>query len=88
VEPEGAFYVFPDVSSHFGSMAGDRRITSSGDFAEFLLNEARVAVVPGSAFGDDRCLRISFASADERLVAAIGRMDAAIRSLSKGKNSN
>ena len=88
VEPEGAFYVFPDVSSHFGSMAGDRPINGSGDFAEFLLNEARVAVVPGSAFGDDRCLRISFASADERLVAAIGRTDAAIRSLNGGKNSN
>ncbi len=87
VEPEGAFYVFPDVSRHFGSMAGGRPIAGSDDFADFLLDQARVAVVPGSAFGDDRCVRISFASADERLSAAIGRMDEAIRSLGVGHDS-
>ena len=84
-EPEGAFYVFPDVSAHYGrrasSRAGARTIASSDDFSEFLLEEARVAVVPGSAFGDDRCVRISFACADERLAAALDRMASALRSL-------
>jgi aspartate aminotransferase len=79
VEPEGAFYVFPDVSSCFGGS-----VRGSDDLADFLLDEARVAVVPGSAFGDDRCVRISFASADERLTAALSRMDSALRSLRMG----
>jgi aspartate aminotransferase len=79
VEPEGAFYVFPDVSSYFGGA-----VRGSDDFADFLLDEARVAVVPGSAFGDDRCVRISFASADERLAAALARMDKALSSLRRG----
>ena len=83
VEPQGAFYVFPDVSSHFGSRGGGRSIAGSDDFAEFLLDEARVAVVPGSAFGDDRCVRISFAAADAKLESAILRMDRALRSLKK-----
>ena len=83
VEPHGAFYVFPDVSSHFGSRGGGRAIAGSDDFAEFLLDEARVAVVPGSAFGDDRCVRISFAASDAKLESALGRMDEALRSLEK-----
>jgi len=83
VEPQGAFYIFPDVSAHFGSRAGARSasIAGSDDFADFLLDEARVAVVPGSAFGDDSCVRISFASADERLAAALERMASALASL-------
>jgi aspartate aminotransferase len=81
VEPEGAFYIFPDVSAHFGSRRGGRPMASSDDFAEFLLDEARVAVVPGSAFGDDRCVRISFASGDERLRDAFGRMGTALSML-------
>ncbi len=88
-KPEGAFYVFPDVSSYFGARsadrsgpwAGRRAVGSSDDFSDFLLDEARVAVVPGSAFGDDRCVRISFACADERLAAALERMAEALRSL-------
>jgi aspartate aminotransferase len=79
--PEGAFYVFPDVSSFYGRASKGRLIRGSDDFAEFLLEEARVAVVPGSAFGDDRCVRISFASADERLVEALARMDGALRTI-------
>ncbi len=81
LEPEGAFYVFPDVSSYFGSSLEGRSIGSSDDLAEFLLDEARVAVVPGSAFGDDDCLRISFATADEKLAAALERMGEALRKL-------
>jgi aspartate aminotransferase len=81
VEPEGAFYIFPDVSSYYGKSAGGKAIASSDDLAEFLLEEARVAIVPGSAFGDDHCLRLSFASSDERLAAAFDRMGEAFAKL-------
>jgi aspartate aminotransferase len=80
-DPEGAFYIFPDLSSHYGRSFGGKRIASSEDMAEFLLEEARVALVPGSAFGDDRCIRLSFASADERLAAALERMGGALNRL-------
>jgi aspartate aminotransferase len=81
LEPQGAFYIFPDVTSFFGKAAGGRRIGSSGELAEFLLDDARVAVVPGSAFGDDRCLRISFATSDDRLAAALERVGASLAKL-------
>jgi aspartate aminotransferase len=81
LEPEGAFYIFPDVSAHFGRAWRGRTLGGSDDFAEFLLEEARVAVVPGSAFGDDGSVRISFASADERLAAALDRVGEALAKL-------
>jgi aspartate aminotransferase len=74
LEPQGAFYIFPDMSAYFGKSAGRSAVRGSSELAEYLLEDARVATVPGSAFGDDRCLRISFASADERLQAALGRI--------------
>jgi aspartate aminotransferase len=74
-DPDGAFYVFPDVSAHFGK-AG---ITDSQTFADFLLDEARVAVVPGSGFGADSFVRISYATSMERLHEGVRRMDAALR---------
>lgn len=81
-DPEGAFYIFPDVTAYFGkSAAGAKPISGSDDFCEYLLEAARVALVPGSAFGDDRCLRLSFASADERLVAALDRIGEAVAKL-------
>lgn len=81
LEPEGAFYIFPDVSAHYGKAWRGRTLGGSDDFAEFLLEEARVAVVPGSAFGDDGSVRISFASADERLAAALDRVGEALAKL-------
>jgi aspartate aminotransferase len=81
LEPEGAFYIFPDVSAHFGKMWRGRPIAGSDDFCEFLLEEALVATVPGSAFADDRCIRISFASSDERLSAAFDRIGEALGTL-------
>jgi len=81
LEPEGAFYLFPDVSAHYGRKWRGRPISGSDGFCEFLLEEALVATVPGSAFGDDRCLRISFANSDERLVAAFGRIGEALAKL-------
>jgi aspartate aminotransferase len=76
-DPDGAFYVFPDVSAHFGKGS----ITNSQSFADFLLDEARVAVVPGSGFGADAYVRISYATSMERLREGVRRMDAALRSL-------
>lgn len=76
-DPDGAFYVFPDVSAHFGK----RGITGSQSFADYLLDEARVAVVPGAAFGADDFVRISYATSMERLHEGIRRLDAALRAL-------
>lgn len=76
-DPDGAFYVFPDVSAHFGK-AG---ITNSQSFADYLLDEARVAVVPGSGFGADSYVRISYATSMERLHEGVRRMDVALRRL-------
>jgi aspartate aminotransferase len=76
-DPDGAFYVFPDISASFGKSG----ITDSQSFADYLLDEARVAVVPGSGFGADAFVRISYATSMERLREGVGRMDAALRKL-------
>lgn len=76
-DPDGAFYVFPDISSFFGKGG----ITDSQSFANFLLDEARVAVVPGKAFGADHFVRISYATSMERLKEGVTRIDAAVRKL-------
>ncbi|HEY0157639.1 MAG TPA: pyridoxal phosphate-dependent aminotransferase [Thermoanaerobaculia bacterium] len=76
-DPDGAFYVFPDISAYFGK-AG---ITDSQSFANFLLDEARVAVVPGAAFGLDRFVRISYATSMERLQEGVRRIQAAVAGL-------
>jgi aspartate aminotransferase len=62
VKPKGAFYVFPNVSSCYGKEYNGRKINNSMDFAMVLLEEARVALVPGIAFGEDDFVRISFAT--------------------------
>ncbi|HKR62742.1 MAG TPA: pyridoxal phosphate-dependent aminotransferase [Thermoanaerobaculia bacterium] len=76
-DPDGAFYVFPNISAYFGK-AG---ITDSQSFANFLLDEARVAVVPGGAFGADDFVRISYATSMERIREGVARIDAAVRKL-------
>ncbi|HVS30624.1 MAG TPA: pyridoxal phosphate-dependent aminotransferase [Thermoanaerobaculia bacterium] len=76
-DPDGAFYVFPDISGCFGK-AG---IHDSQSFANFLLDEARVAVVPGSAFGLDEFVRISYATSMERLREGVARIESAIKTL-------
>jgi aspartate aminotransferase len=73
VRPAGAFYVFADVSSRFGRTIGGRAIASSADLADHLLEHAGVAVVAGSAFGDDRCIRVSFAASSDELESALAR---------------
>lgn len=79
--PQGAFYAFSDVSAYYGKRAGDRVIQGSEDFCRYLLDEANVATVPGIAFGDDRCFRISFAASDEDLEEAIVRIQDALAEL-------
>ena len=76
-DPDGAFYVFPDVSRYFGK-AG---INDSQSFANYLLDEARVAVVPGGAFGADEFVRISYATSMERIQEGVKRIDTALRKL-------
>ncbi|WP_394767044.1 pyridoxal phosphate-dependent aminotransferase [Ferruginibacter sp.] len=61
-EPEGAFYIFPDVSSYYGKSDGENLITNSADFSMYLLNTAHVSSVMGEAFGEPKCVRFSFAN--------------------------
>ena len=72
--PEGAFYVFPDVSSFFGKTLRGRTIRNASDFSLYLLEEAMVATVTGEAFGDANCIRISYAASEKELREAIRRI--------------
>ncbi|HEX9765223.1 MAG TPA: pyridoxal phosphate-dependent aminotransferase [Nitriliruptorales bacterium] len=73
-EPEGAFYVFPDISAHIGRTIGGRHIGSSLEFADVLLDQARVAVVPGEGFGAPGCIRLSYALGDADLEEGLTRL--------------
>jgi aspartate aminotransferase len=80
-EPEGAFYIFPDVSSYFGKSDGENVITNSADFSMYLLNTAHVSSVMGDAFGEPKCVRFSFANsmtnierAWVRIIDALGKL--------------
>ncbi len=75
VKPEGAFYVFPGISSIFGKTIAGRVINSSMDFAELLLDEAKVAVVPGAAFGADANIRISYAASLDKIKEGMDRIE-------------
>jgi aspartate aminotransferase len=75
--PDGAFYIFPEVKAFFGKSG----IHDSQSFANYLLDEARVAVVPGGAFGSDDHVRISYATSMERLQEGVRRMEAALKKL-------
>jgi aspartate aminotransferase len=74
-KPLGAFYAFPNVSGTYGRRCPFGQIVNSSSFAEHLLQTAGVAVVPGEAFGDDRCIRLSFATSMEQLHAGLDRME-------------
>lgn len=73
-EPEGAFYIFPDVSATFGKTIHGKLIQNSSDLANLILDEAFVSTVPGSAFGMDNCLRISYAASEAQLNEAMRRI--------------
>ena len=80
-KPMGAFYAFPNVSATYGKRSASGQITDSVNFAEHLLQTAGVAVVPGAVFGDDRCIRLSFATSMEQLHAGLDRIDQFAKSL-------
>ncbi len=80
-KPQGAFYIFPDISAYFGRKCGDRIIHTADDFAEYILTEGHVAIVSGSAFGADNCFRISYASSEESLREAARRIRVALEKL-------
>lgn len=73
-DPQGAFYVFPDVSYYFGKSNGELTINNADDFCEIMLAEAHVGCVSGSAFGNDDCIRISYAASEANLTTAIGNL--------------
>jgi aspartate aminotransferase len=73
--PQGAFYIFPDISDFYGKTdGGEYSINNSDDFAEYLLMKAHVATVTGAAFGAPDCIRISYAASDAQLKEAIKRI--------------
>ncbi len=72
--PEGAFYVFPDISSFFGKELRGRAIGNASDFALYLLEEANVATVTGDAFGNPNCIRISYAASEKEIREAVRRI--------------
>jgi aspartate aminotransferase len=80
-KPEGAFYVFPEVSSYFGKSFNGKTITNATDLSLFLLEEAHVALVPGAAFGDDHYIRISYATSEDNLIEAMKRLKNAFSKL-------
>lgn len=80
-EPEGAFYIFPDVSAYYGKSDGTNTITNSGDFCMYLLNTAHVSSVMGEAFGEPACVRFSFANSMEKIEEGWKRIKAALANL-------
>jgi aspartate aminotransferase len=79
--PDGAFYVFPDISAYFGKMDGDITINNSADLCMYLLNHANLALVSGDAFGDDHCIRFSYATSEDKIIEAIKRLKNALARL-------
>ncbi|SHJ18579.1 aspartate aminotransferase [Arenibacter nanhaiticus] len=76
--PEGAFYVFPDISGFFGKTLNGSLINNASDFSLYLLEHANVATVTGEAFGNPNCIRISYAASEKELREAIGRIKAVL----------
>ncbi len=76
--PEGAFYVFPDVSAFFGKTLNGNLINNATDFSLFLLEAALVATVTGDAFGNPNCIRISYAASQDQILEAISRIQKAV----------
>lgn len=80
-EPQGAFYLFPDVSALFGKKYGDKVIETSDDLAMLILEKGLVATVAGSAFVSPECLRFSYATSDEKLIEAMARIKKVVSEL-------
>ena len=78
-DPQGAFYVFPDISFFFGKKIKNKVINNSTDFAFFILEEANVATVSGEAFGNKNCIRISYAASEKEIIEAVKRIKSAVK---------
>lgn len=79
--PDGAFYVFPEISSFFGKTDGQMVINNADDFCDYVMSQAYVGLVSGAAFGDPNCFRLSYAASEEQLREAIRRMKAVLSRL-------
>jgi aspartate aminotransferase len=80
-EPEGAFYIFPDVSSYYGKSNGETTVQNSADFCMYLLNTAHVSSVMGDAFGEPDCVRFSFANSMQNIEKGWARIKDALGKL-------
>jgi aspartate aminotransferase len=80
-KPEGAFYIFPDISAYFGKSDGTTTIKDSADFSMYLLNQAHVSSVMGDAFGEPKCVRFSFANSMQNIERAWARIKDALSRL-------
>lgn len=80
-QPQGAFYVFPDISYYYGKSNGDIVINNGEDLCMYLLNKVYVALVSGAAFGDPNCVRFSYATSKENLIEAVKRIKSALAEL-------
>ncbi len=80
--PQGAFYFFPYVSAYFGKSDGETTINTAGDLCIYILDHAQVSLVTGEAFGDDNCIRLSYAASEEDLREAIKRIKESLSKLS------
>ncbi|MFM8488929.1 MAG: aminotransferase class I/II-fold pyridoxal phosphate-dependent enzyme, partial [Bacteroidota bacterium] len=72
--PNGAFYIFPDISAYFGKTDGHTTIHNADDFCDYVMMTAYVGLVSGSAFGDPNCFRLSYAASEEQLREAVRRI--------------
>lgn len=79
--PQGAFYIFPAFSSYYGRKAGDRILKNSLDLADYLLEKALIAVVPGAAFGEESCVRFSYATSLMQIEKGMDRLEKVLREL-------
>jgi len=79
--PDGAFYIFADVKAYYGKSDGKTTINSGSDLCDYLLDSVYVALVPGVAFGDPDCIRISYATSDDKLREAVSRIKGALLKL-------
>jgi aspartate aminotransferase len=73
-EPDGAFYIFPEIDKYFGKKHGDVVINNADDLCMYLLNDAHVSTVTGSAFGQPKCIRISFANSMKNIEEGFRRI--------------
>ncbi|HAW51456.1 MAG TPA: aspartate aminotransferase [Flavobacteriales bacterium] len=81
--PEGAFYVFPEVSSYFGTEIDGLKISDSVDLCNYILEVGHVALVPGDAFGSPECIRISYAASEDQIREAVHRIKSVLEKLKK-----